>query len=467
MEGKKKKKEKVDESPGYEDLLDGFAFEQKADEPRTDLDGLALAELLGDEGGAATPDESENVPDSEGIEDYSDLARQFETLDLNALDTVTAEEPDIRIAEESPSELEAAEGISFDGSLKLGEDELADGSEYASLLDSIGAETKDSRAAEPEEFSLDDLHLEEMPESVEAVPVTEDTETFDFAGFSLDDFKSPNETAFAPEEEQPVSESVLPDDLKFEKTAEKAPDLEDLNLVEISESAAGLEDLKWNVMPEESADVAVDAAESEDMVDVAGGITTLVDVETEAGEELPEEAAGVSDAGYAAALSDMFGDGKSTVADDEPGIFDTGTRDDSSGEALFETDRAEEELSISSLLGGAAEEEAVTGKTAELKASEEPAPEPELDFLGLSSIGAAPAEKKEEKKKARAKTEALYEGVEMDFDEQIADVTLAELLLAQGKKKEATDLFVGLSKKKGVTSWVAKRLRALASAQDK
>ena len=49
----------------------------------------------------------------------------------------------------------------------------------------------------------------------------------------------------------------------------------------------------------------------------------------------------------------------------------------------------------------------------------------------------------------------------MDFDEQVKNVTLAEVLLAQGKKEEAAELFNSVASQKGVTYWVEKRIRAL------
>jgi len=60
-----------------------------------------------------------------------------------------------------------------------------------------------------------------------------------------------------------------------------------------------------------------------------------------------------------------------------------------------------------------------------------------------------------------APVEVLLEGIEMDPEEQISAVTRAELLLAQGKEKEASELFAHVSENKGITPWVSKRLRRL------
>ncbi len=92
---------------------------------------MALAELLGDEGGPKMPDEpKEDDAGSGAVEDYSDLARQFETLDLNALDTVAEEEPVAQSETEPETEQEPEGKNSFDGSLELGEDDLDAGSGY-------------------------------------------------------------------------------------------------------------------------------------------------------------------------------------------------------------------------------------------------------------------------------------------------------------------------------------------------
>ena len=61
-------------------------------------------------------------------------------------------------------------------------------------------------------------------------------------------------------------------------------------------------------------------------------------------------------------------------------------------------------------------------------------------------------------------TEVLLEGIEMDVEEQIAAVTRAELLLASGKQKEASEILSDVSNKKGVTPWVTKLLEQIKSS---
>ena len=86
----------------------------------------------------------------------------------------------------------------------------------------------------------------------------------------------------------------------------------------------------------------------------------------------------------------------------------------------------------------------------------------EDDFLGLGgeSKGTAGVEEGKESKLGQ-EAEVLFEGVEMSFEDQVADVTLAEVLLTMGKSSEAAEIFSGVAEKKGTTHWVAKRLSQL------
>ena len=88
----------------------------------------------------------------------------------------------------------------------------------------------------------------------------------------------------------------------------------------------------------------------------------------------------------------------------------------------------------------------------------------EEDFLGLSGIG---SESGGSAGGAGSATEVLFEGVEMNFDEQIALVTHAEILLAQKKTEEATELLRRVVEGKGETHWVAKRLRTFGAQVQK
>ncbi len=89
--------------------------------------------------------------------------------------------------------------------------------------------------------------------------------------------------------------------------------------------------------------------------------------------------------------------------------------------------------------------------------------EDERDFLGLSNSGVEKQDKADFLDvDSGALSDVLFDGVEMDFDEQATMVTRAELLLAQKKKDEAANLYKEVAEKKGTTFWVEKRLRQLS-----
>jgi hypothetical protein len=376
MDEKRKKKENGDESPGYEDLLNGFAFERKTDGEPADLDSLALAELLGENGELKVPETEtkSGMLDSIAGDEYSDFARQFEELDLGALSETGGS-----VEDKSPREEEViGESSSFDGSLEIGEEEIAkEGSMgYASLLNQMEtvAEEREPPSDGEGEMRFEDLGFEEMPES--GLPISSGGENI----------------------------------LSVVDTAEELPSLdEELPAVE--------------------------------PVDVAS-----IGIAPESGAE----------GGYSSALTDLIHESGGEHDGEAPvdSTVEEGKQEEGealSVESLFD---AGEEKTVEEPVFSIAEEPSST-----LSAGSQ---EPEHDFLGLSGVTETVSG---QPKKPATKTEVNFEGVEMNYDEQIADVTLAELLFAQGKKKEAADLFLEVSKRKGVTHWVAKRLRLLSSNQ--
>lgn len=374
MNEKKKKNKDDGDSPGYEDLLDGFALERRTEEDTDNLDGLALAELLGGESELRQPDtETKNgAYDSIAADKYAELTSQFEELDLGAL----AEEHVSGEDEHSNEEMEFEKPGSFDSSLDIGEEDIVreESMGYAAFLSQMdnGSEKKETPLDEAGELHLDDLGLEEIPET---------------------DLVTPS-----------ASENIL----SVVDTAEELPSLEEEN-------------------------------PAEEPADEAPGGAVLEPVKE------PE---------YASSLKNLFQESGEESGGETPVDFLAEEGERGEGEAL----------SMESLFGTGEEK---TMDESAFSIAEEPSPapsteqmEPENDFLGLSNLTGTVSDLP---KKAAPKTEVIFEGVEMDFDEQIADVTLAELLLAQGKKKEAADLFMEVSKRKGITHWVAKRIRLLAS----
>lgn len=104
------------------------------------------------------------------------------------------------------------------------------------------------------------------------------------------------------------------------------------------------------------------------------------------------------------------------------------------------------------------EEDAFSGGDFEGASDEDPPVAPvaentddEDDFLGLCGVTGGAGED-------MAEVEVLFEGVEMSFDEHVSKVTLAEVLLSQGKEEEADTLFKDVADNKGLTHWVAGRL---------
>jgi len=239
-----------------------------------------------------------------------------------------------------------------------------------------------------------------------------------------------------------------------EDTAEKQPQAD-------AEGEVNVEDIGLDEIPESNFSVTFAPEEVLSIADTAEELPLLE--EEPRGEDTVGEASVVmepehgEEAGYESTIEGLF----------------TESVEESSGESSTylpgEEGKQEDEFSLENLFDSGEEIPDESNKS--IREESAPTPietqkEPEHDFLGLSGLtGAAGGQPDEQPKKTAKKTEVLFEGVEMEFDEQIADVTLAELLLAQGKKKEATDLYIALSKRKGVTRWVEKRLRLLTSNQ--
>ena len=226
---------------------------------------------------------------------------------------------------------------------------------------------------------------------------------------------------------------------------------------------------------EDSVDIDLDFSSLtlEEGEDVAGSDVAIV--ESEAG----------ADEGYAAILGELDGDSKSSDAE-EPVEGDVLTLDDEEpGELSFagldtadESVSDQDETTVESVADDMGEPEGEVNLDLGLgdtdveapEADEEPAiiipsseEEEEEDFLGLTDSGGKEQEKPDFLDvDTGVSADVLFEGVEMDFDEQALMVTRAELLLAQKKKDEAARLFKEVAEKKGKTFWVEKRLQQLS-----
>ena len=360
----KKRKNKGEKSArhamNYEDILNDFA-RGKDDDPnssedsRTDLDGFALAQLLGETVPAPPADGAASGHyDAIGASDYPELARQFEELDLSELAT------DDDAAEYiAPMILAVDDDLSgFTAEMKRDDDELAleDSEGYAALLDQLENEVNTELSAAP----------------------------------------ASGEPEYKP---IPVEEQAEPDPVDWELLLETEPQepadtpsrTEVLSIVNLAES---MDEPPSEPLIEENAD-------------------------TPAAEPLASESEELG-------LSDLFTDKLETT-----------------------------EVQIG---------EPSTLAVKVPAASPREASGPEMDFMGLTSL--SPQENRAEEKPAR-RMEVLFEGVEMNFEDQTDEVTLAELLLSQGEKTKAADIFQYVSQNKGTTFWVAKRLRSLAASAEK
>ncbi len=369
MAEKKRKKQEEKNAPhalNYEDILNGFVREESPDArstgaSRTDLDGLALSELLGGDIRDTPSEAASGHFDAIGASDYSELARQFEELDLSGL---SAENTNVETdGNAAPAEDETPEEPSgFPMNLQDEDGELSpeDTAEYTALLEKL--EAGGNPDSEPQSSGMYDL------------------------------------TAL------PVEERAESDPLEWELLLEPEPEKSG-EPVKLPDVPARTEVLSF-----------VNLAENREESPSAPAIGETVVLPA------PEPLSGEHEA---LNLSDLFGSKTEVtgIQAGEPSVLSAKVPD------------------------AAPMETAATG----------------VDFLGLTAL--APRENRPSGNSAR-RMEVLFEGVEMSFEDQTDDVTLAELLLAQGKKKEAVDLFQRVSQNKGTTFWVAKRLRALAASAD-
>ncbi|MHB9030368.1 MAG: hypothetical protein ACYC9O_16505 [Candidatus Latescibacterota bacterium] len=405
------------QSMNYEELLNGFAFEGETKDDtavtRGDLDGLALAELLGEEEQPAADNASGSF-DTIAAEDYSSLARQFDELDLSLLAEEAEEEE--KKPEAGSADEEAAGAIDL-STLSIDEADLGSGEKEEDYSSFLGELEKASVSTplpieEPDDINLFDL---ELPEEM----------AWEAVGAGETDLMN------LPELDEPVSAGPAPENFSM-AAPEIAPERDSVPREESEEQAAA-----QNVL--DIVNLADDSGFSEEAIQA---LQAYSEAEAETKPESEPESMPVSPLPPEGA-NEFF-------SEDEEGVF-------SLNDLFDETDSSPESSSTVSKTPLHPLKSIAEPKSAV------PPEKTEMDFLGLSSI--SPAGKSS--KRADVSMEVLFEGVEMSFSEQIDTVTLGELLLAQGKKKEAVECFQEVAKKKGMTNWVAKRLRLLSSNSEK
>jgi len=321
------------------------------------------------------------------------------------------------------------------------------------------------------------------PEAEEPVPVAEDA-SIDYS-FDLDE-----EPGGAAEEEEAAEPATTPaDSMHTEITgqfpiAEEAPSEEpDLSepvgedtvitgeyAVEIEEEeAVGEGSGTYADMLTDYSDDAVEPVKEESIA-VSQEEIGETDITGEYEIATEEEEIGTEESSYVDALSDFGADEAETPQTEEE-------VETPQAEVEVEIPEAEEELEIESAAesaeesdfesdfdsdftgGDIFEEEAEEEEPVKVDAPAEEEAAEEDDFLGLGSISKG----SEEGGRFGGTTEVLFEGVNMDFDDQISKVTLAEVLLAQGKQEEALKLYEEVASEKGTTCWVSKRMSMLGA----
>ena len=203
-------------------------------------------------------------------------------------------------------------------------------------------------------------------------------------------------------------------------------------------------------IPEFSEDTEVSYASlTEDESDESSSAEIAEEAEEVSSEEFAAEVEG-GDKGSDKDVFEKLADTEYSIEDEEivsdiDEEFSIPEEAESEEEAVASDFSSEEETFV---ISGVEKEE--TGELEEdfLKLDEE-APSDGGILAGIAGVKQVPA------------IEVLLEGIEMDAEEQISAVTHAELLLAQGKEKEATELFTQVLENKGVTPWVSKRLGPL------
>ncbi len=432
-DNKRKKRKRTDDDGGvfdYSDLVKNAESEAEARGAR-DLDTV-IENLAGDNVAATRAEETAGRPPEK---DDLDMSGIFAEIDAQSRE-LEFEPEDEAGSSVTDSKSEEEEKPLFDKSIVV--DEAEYGGDYASMLSAFGGRDESEAAPDLGIMEIDegdtapDLAIEEPAAGSDAEPQSPDT---------------------------------------IELTLEAGSDVEEPEEARTGETAPA----------EDADDMPVYAAAEADSPDedLIAALGDDTDVDT----MIAVENAGLSETGEESFVMDfnILGDKPDTgeldhitrelpqltvdeeaipeiTADSAP---ETSPEQEPEPAAAFASgdDAGEEGFSLDALFSGGVEEETVPAAPA---AQKTPAPEPAeaeggKDFLGLENTGGSKGSLKE----SVAASQVVYPGVEMDFDEQISAVTLAEVYLAQGKRDKAVELYRTVAKNRGVTAWVAQRLREL------
>ncbi len=442
-----------EEELDYDDLIGDFSdseTENKGGGEAPNLDTIALSELVGDDSLAdEVPDDLFASPDAVPDKEITEI---FDDLEALAGDDVVEETGNDVFANEDDSgsedEKEPNQELCIDentGSYAAALSEFDQkGGEPEIEVEQVFAESEN--AGEPEEVDFDLSFGEEEGEEQSADIVGETENPVDIFADGDDSPKSTDE-----DEEFAVSTAATgtftvaavdsADDVSYADILNEAADdtgeKEDPSSVKMKIDLSFSED-EGETEKEDSADGYADVlagfdGDEPETQEQETGVVDIDDVSESAESEFSlDSEADVDDAPtYADTLAGFSTDTAETE--------DSGDAEEEIGEEdMFSFDEDEDEDEFA---GGVQEEAAAEPAESERDGD---------DFLGLGSLTKEGAEKK--------KVEVLFEGIEMTFDDQVALVTKAEVLIAQGKAEEAEALFKDVSDKGGVTHWVAKRL---------
>ncbi|MCE5250827.1 hypothetical protein LLG96_11465 [bacterium] len=422
--GNEKKKKTGDSE--YEGLLNEFANiftdeEKESPGQSKDHDGLALSELLGEDLTIDTLTQGISVSeDDQG--GYEEITKEFEDNGLgdfsesSPLSEIPVEEDEMRADEEAVEETVSDDNIEITGNPMEELDSIFGEQNGDGYKESAG---ESDFSVVSEEMAVD-LNMKDSEES--------------------DDELASLFSALTSEDKQEVAE-----DSGSEFASVK--ELETVGNIGTSGESGG----DYSSLLSEFDDEKDVQAADESTDDYA---SIIDDLENGKSDEAPE------DTGEEEGAVPVEGD---------TGEFNfVGIDDDKEPEATAQEETAREDTDFMDIDLGLDEDTEETPVTEENPAVTVPSPEKEEDdFLGLSSVGTTKESGAGAPGGGSVSAEVLFDGIEMDFDDQIALVTRAELLLAQKKNQEAAELLKQVSQQKGVTHWVAKRLRLLNPQSEK
>ena len=481
-----KKKKKSEEVADYESLLDDFTtiFDDSGEESgdsKVDHDGLALSELLGEDVTMTIEPVKDEESESGSEEDISEFTQELEGLDLEEFTESdeagkTDEKEEITVEDNTNETLTSEHGIdeltdSYGGgdlTVEKPEEEAAavDDDSITQEIEALGFDDL------PETVNADETMKEEEPAVADSADVQE-LENLDFGEISDIDvtFKEPEEETAAVDESgvtqeiealgfDDLAEAVTPDEasedeasavvesadsqepegLDFESIADLDVSAEEVKEEEFSIDN-GKEDTSIDIIAEEPS--AAEMILDKEVTDSDSDYASILD-QLDGGKAEEEETLDVSDAGELNILEDDDTDELSFADIEEPKVEESSEGETSEDSVFMDLDLDLDDDAEDFI---AEEESAVS--VASPDAGED-------DFLGLSGVS---GEGGGTTGGVSSATEVLFEGVEMDFEEQISLVTHAEILLAQKRTGEAAELLQRVAEGKGETHWVAKRLR--------